>query len=144
MNRLKCTLGITLMCSFLMTMAMASGSHHDEKASASLFKGTQKLCPVRKKAIDTSDYAKVEGQKVYFCCGGCSKKFKKSPSKYFSVMKSRGEVAENIQTACPVSGEDLGAKKVEVALAGRNVYLCCKKCAGKFKKSPSKYLKKIK
>jgi YHS domain-containing protein len=30
-------------------------------------------------AINTNFYADVSGQRVYFCCGGCSSKFKQDP-----------------------------------------------------------------
>jgi YHS domain-containing protein len=116
------------------------GSHQHKKAeTTSNFKGTQKVCPIMKNPIDEEAYVESQGQKVYFCCPGCDKKFLKDPEKYFSEMKTRGEVSENIQTVCPVSGEDLDENKVSLTLPGRKVFFCCKKCSRSFKKDPAKY-----
>jgi len=41
-------------------------------------------------------------------------------------MKERGEVAENIQKVCPVSGDKLDDDKVSLTLSGRKIYFCVK------------------
>jgi YHS domain-containing protein len=124
----------------------ASGSHkHDMKKSeaAAMVKGTQKVCPIRKEAIDPTVSIEYQGQKIYFCCSGCDEKFLKDPESYFAEMKKRGEVTESIQTVCPVSGDVLDKDKMSLTLPGRKVHFCCKKCVSKFKKSSKVYLKKM-
>ncbi len=126
----------------------ASGSHKQEKAEvkeevSTSVKGTQKVCPIRKEPIDPKSYVDVQGQRVYFCCSGCDKKFLADKDAKFLEMKERGEVAENIQTICPVSGEELENHDVSIALPGRNIYFCCKSCVKKFNKDTEGYLKKM-
>jgi YHS domain-containing protein len=107
------------------------GVHKQHQKS---IKGTQKVCPIMKGKIDPEVYTKYQGQKVYFCCPGCEGKFIKDSEKKFAEMKERGEVTENIQTICPVSGEALEDHDISVTLPGRKIYLCCKNCVEKFKK----------
>jgi YHS domain-containing protein len=128
----------------------ASGSHnhasHAKKSNSNMkikVKGTQKVCPIRKEAIDTSVYVDHQGQRVYFCCGGCDTKFLKDTDKYFAEMKTRGEIADSIQKLCPVTGDVLEDYDTSLTLAGRKIYLCCKKCVKKFKKDKAKYLKNM-
>ena len=106
-------------------------------------KGSQKLCPIKGKAIDDDDYVDFQGQRVYLCCQGCKKKFKADPEAQFSKMKERGEVADSIQTVCPVSGDALKNHNVFVELAGRKIYFCCKDCIEDFNKDPAKALKAL-
>lgn len=126
----------------------ASGSHkhnhHDSKKEASHhIKGTQKVCPVSKKKIDPSIYIDFQGQRVYFCCPGCDKKFLKNSESRFTEMKDRGERAENIQKVCPVSGDPLEDHEISVDLPGRKIYFCCKRCIKSFNKNKKKYLSQI-
>jgi YHS domain-containing protein len=132
---------------FFTTSLWASGMHNDmehKSAAANVSeKGTQKLCPVRGEPIDPSAHVDVQGQRIYFCCQGCDKKFKQDPESHFEKMKARGEVAESVQTVCPVSGDVLNNHNVSVTLAGRKIYFCCKDCIADFKKDKDKYLKKL-
>ena len=145
-KRLIITILMTMFCGVL----WASGSHkHAEnkkkKTDPKSFhkKGTQKVCPIRKEKIDYEAYVDYQGQRIYFCCQMCDMKFLKNTDKYFSEMKKRGEVTENLQKYCPVSGDKLEDHNAYVTLPGRKVFLCCKKCAKSFKKDKQKYLKKI-
>ncbi|MBF0197153.1 MAG: hypothetical protein HQL32_05565 [Planctomycetes bacterium] len=125
----------------------ASDGHmnHGAKSNKQLpaVKGSQKVCPIMKGKINPDVFTKFQGQKIYFCCPGCEGKFIKDSESKFAEMKSRGEVTENIQTVCPVSGEPLEDRNVSVTLPGRKVYLCCKGCLKKFKKNKEVYLKKM-
>jgi YHS domain-containing protein len=129
---------------------MASGSHshggsHGQEGTkhAATTKGTQKVCPIQKKAIDPEVFIEYQGQKVYFCCPGCDNKFLEDTEIYFGQMKERGEVAENVQTLCPVSGDKLDEDKVSLTLPGRKINFCCKKCVRQFKKDKAKYIKNL-
>ncbi|MFC1569721.1 hypothetical protein ACFL4L_05765, partial [bacterium] len=67
-------------------------------------------------------------QEVKKSCGGCQKAVEK---------------VENLQTVCPVMGEEIN-KDVYVDHEGSRVYLCCQACVDAFKKDPDTYLKKMK
>jgi YHS domain-containing protein len=105
----------------------------------------QTACPVSGETIDkaTSPDVDWEGQRIYFCCANCPPRFKANPEKYFMLLAEAGVELENVQTACPVSGEELGGEMgdpVTVAHRGRTVRLCCAMCRPKLEKDPAKYL----
>lgn len=99
----------------------------------------QSLCPVMGKPIDSSSFTDIQGQRVYHCCPGCSKKLKADPDKYFKDAAAQGILFENIQKTCPVSGEEID-KKSFIDYEGRRIYFCCDGCAPKFLKDPQKFL----
>ncbi|MCK4462020.1 MAG: YHS domain-containing protein [candidate division Zixibacteria bacterium] len=100
----------------------------------------QTLCPVMGGKIDSTIYTDIQGQRVYLCCAGCIKPLKKDPDKYFKKAAADSVLFENVQTSCPVSGEELKEKKVYADHGGRRVYFCYKGCIDKFEKDPQKYL----
>jgi YHS domain-containing protein len=67
----------------------------------------QTHCPVMGGEIDSTAYTDIQGQRVYHCCPGCSKALKADPDKYFKKAAAEGVLFENIQTTCPVGGEEL-------------------------------------
>jgi len=103
----------------------------------------QTNCPVMGGKIDSTVYTDIQGQRVYHCCPMCSAKLKADPDKYFKKAAEEGVLFENIQTTCPVSGEELTDKSVYTDYEGRRVVFCCKKCRGTFAENPAKYLKKL-
>jgi Cu(I)/Ag(I) efflux system membrane fusion protein len=48
--------------------------------------GPQTLCPVMGNPIDPAVFVEYRGQKVYFCCRGCDKKFLENPEKYLAKL----------------------------------------------------------
>lgn len=46
----------------------------------------QPLCPVMDGPIDPAVFVEYQGQKVYFCCKGCDKKFQADPEKYLGKL----------------------------------------------------------
>lgn len=105
----------------------------------------QTACPVTGKAINKEVYVDYQGQRVYFCCPACPDKFRKDPEKYFAQFEKEGIELENIQKACPVSGEKLddhGEPSV-IHYKGRTVKFCCPACEKPFKAEPEKYLKQM-
>ena len=104
----------------------------EEKTEAKKELKNQTNCPVMGGAIDSSYYSDIQGQRVYYCCPMCSKKFKADPDTYFKKAAEQGVLFENIQTTCPVSGEELEDKSVYADFEGRRIYFCCKKCRGTF------------
>ena len=116
-----------------------------QKPAAPASPKAQTACPVSGKSIDAakSPHIDYQGQRIYFCCEHCPAKFKADPEKYFDKLAKDGVVLENVQTACPVSGEKLENKDNFVDYKGRRVYFCCPKCPAEFKKDPAKYLAKL-
>jgi YHS domain-containing protein len=103
----------------------------------------QTVCPVMGKPIDSASFTDIQGQRVYHCCGGCTKKLLADPEKYFKQAAAEGILFQNIQKTCPVSGETLEDRIVYSDYEGRRIYFCCKKCQGKFADNPSEYLKNL-
>ena len=49
--------------------------------------GENKLCPIMvEDEIDEEEVVEFEGKKVFLCCGGCVKKWNKSPKYYIKAM----------------------------------------------------------
>ena len=56
----------------------------------------QTKCPVMGGKIDKSVYTDHEGERIYMCCAGCDKAFKKNPEKYVKKMKDAGIAADKV------------------------------------------------
>ncbi len=108
-------------------------------------KKPQATCPVSGKPVDKSVYVDYQGQRIYFCCANCPKEFRKNPEKYFAKFEAEGIELENIQTACPVSGEKLGehGEAASIRYKGRTVKFCCPACEKPFRAEPEKYLNQL-
>ncbi len=113
----------------------------DSMATAELRNQTH--CPVMGGKIDSTAYTDIQGQRVYHCCPMCTDKLKADPDKYFKKAAEESIVFENIQTVCPVSGEELEKKESYADFEGRRVYFCCEKCIVTFAEDPRKYLSKL-
>ncbi len=106
----------------------------------------QTTCPVTGKAIDpkTSPHVDWEGQRIYFADTAAADIFRKDPEKYFAQFEREGTALQNIQTTCPVSGEQLGGgdmgEPVTILYKGRTIRFCCGMCPPTFRKDPAKYL----
>jgi YHS domain-containing protein len=107
----------------------------------------QTACPVTGKAVDKNIHVDFQGQRIYFCSAACPAEFRKDSEAYFAKIAEAGVELENIQTTCPVSGEELEGGDmggpVSHAYKGRTVMFCCKMCVGKFDKDPARYLAKL-
>jgi membrane fusion protein, copper/silver efflux system len=63
------------------------GHHHGDHApEPGSPQAIQPLCPVMDGPIDPSVYVEYEGQRVYFCCKGCDKKFLANPEQYLDKL----------------------------------------------------------
>jgi YHS domain-containing protein len=78
---------------------------------------------------------------VYLCCPGCSESLKADPDKYFKKAAEMGVLFENVQTTCPVGGEELKSKEIYSDYEGRRLVFCNAGCRDAFHKDPAKYLK---
>lgn len=131
-----------------LTVAAAFSAFGDDakvetKKDAAAVQKNQTHCPVMGGKIDSTVYTDIQGQRVYHCCPMCIAKLKAEPDKYFRKAAADGVLFQNIQTACPVSGETLEDKSVFSDFEGRRVYFCCNKCKSMFPKDSQKYLKKL-
>ena len=50
----------------------------------------QTICPVMGGKVDKQYWTDHKGQRVYFCCPSCEKKFKEAPEKYIAKMLTKG------------------------------------------------------
>ncbi|MEW6365691.1 MAG: YHS domain-containing protein [Acidobacteriota bacterium] len=127
----------TLICAAALLVAISSFGLTEEKR--------QTKCPVMGGDVDpaTSIRMDYQGQRIYFCCAGCPSKFKADPEKYFAKLAAEGIALENIQAACPVTGDALKKRDAFTDYKGRRVYFCCKDCVSAFEKNPPKYLQQL-
>lgn len=142
------TLRKIMLAAIALTVAAAMAAFGDEAKSEAKNDAAKELknqthCPVMGGKIDSTVYTDIQGQRVYHCCPMCIPKIKADPDKYFKKSASEGVLFQNIQTACPVSGEQLKDKSVFTDFEGRRVYFCCNKCKVTFPKGAKKYLKKL-
>ena len=140
LKHITTALAIILVASF--STYTANAKEAGEKEAPKELKN-QTVCPVMGGKIDSTIYTDIQGQRVYHCCPMCSKKLKADPDKYFKKAAEQGVLFENIQTTCPVSGEELEDKSIYTDYEGRRIYFCCKNCRGKFNADPQKYLSKM-
>jgi len=84
----------------------------------------------KKGVVENQSAEYLEG-KVFFCCGGCVKKFAADPEK-FSTAANQQLVATGqfVQTGCPISGGDVDDEQSSV-VGGVAVKFCCDKCKAK-------------
>ena len=134
---------LLLLAGGLITSGFATDTSMPAKPAVPPTLHGQTLCPVMGKPIDSAQSIDIQGQRVYFCCAGCSKKLLGDPDKYFKQAAAEGVLFQNIQKRCPVSGEILLDKKVYSDFEGRRIYFCCEKCRGTFADNPKEYLKKM-
>lgn len=124
------------------------GDDHGSKAGEAKHKisvptslGAQTTCPITGEELEDKDnYVDYEGHRMYVCCKKCKKKATANPEMVAFELYSQGVALENIQTTCPVSGEELEDKDTFVKLYNKTIYLCCKKCKKKAAADPAKYL----
>lgn len=101
----------------------------------------QTVCAISGEELEDRDsYFDYEGHRIYTCCKKCAKKVSKRPEQIALAMFAEGVDLENIQTTCPVSGEELEDRDSFVQVYNKTIYTCCKKCKKKVAANPSKYL----
>ncbi|MDG1873310.1 MAG: hypothetical protein P8J27_05335 [Mariniblastus sp.] len=69
--------------------------------------------------------------KVFFCCGGCVKRYSKDKKKYAAQANQQLVVTGQYkQVGCPISGGDVDDDQAS-KVGGVTVKFCCDKCKGK-------------
>ncbi|RMF79913.1 MAG: hypothetical protein D6744_08675, partial [Planctomycetota bacterium] len=99
----------------------------------------QVRCPLSGEPINKKEFVETDGQKVYFCCGNCKKKYAAEPAKYAAKLAA----SYTYQTKCPVMGGDIDPTVFTELPGGQTVYFCCPGCEGKLSKKPEKYAKNL-
>jgi YHS domain-containing protein len=131
--------GLTIVA--LAAITASAGDVKDEaKDKAPVEQKNQTHCPVMGGEIDSTVYTDIQGQRVYHCCPGCSESLKAEPDKYFKKAAEKGVLFENIQTACPVGGEELKEKSIYYDYEGRRLFFCGADCRAAFQEDPRKHL----
>lgn len=75
--------------------------------------------------------ADYKGKKVFFCCSGCVKQFKKSSKNYASAANLQlVATAQAIQSKCPICGEK-HQDKLSMEIGGAKVHFCTEACQKK-------------
>jgi len=57
----------------------------------------QTTCPVMGGGVDQKIFVDYQGQRIYFCCSGCSTAFNKDPEKYMKKFKEQGVMLEKVK-----------------------------------------------
>lgn len=115
-------------------------------AAAPVVLQAQTTCPISGELLagGEDEVAVVyEGQQVRLCCAKCVKKFQEFPDAALFGMFQAGQKPANVQTTCPVSGEELGADAVSFWVLNKEIKLCCKKCLAKVEKDPAAWFDQL-
>jgi len=70
----------------------------------------QTLCPIMGGAINTNLFVDALGKRVYFCCGGCPKAFKKNPAKYIAKLEEDGVTLDKAPEKDPAKEQSTDAE----------------------------------
>lgn len=82
----------------------------------------------------------VNNRHVRLCCAGCKKKLEADPAAYVAKLDKAVIAAQTKQynlKQCPISGEALNAKALNVVVGNRLVKICCAGCESKVKANPA-------
>ncbi len=95
----------------------------------------QVACPVDGKPVDKEISVEHGDHAVQFCSEPCRERFTKAPDQYMKNFYH----AFTTQTRCPVMDDPINPAMYVDLAPHQRVYVCCKKCVGKFQKNPAKY-----
>ena len=93
--------------------------------------------------LDGMKDANLNGTQVKFCCAQCEAKFKADPSAYMPKMNEaiiKAASAYPLTNCLVMKDEKLDDSAKTIVYQNRVYKLCCKKCMGKFEKSPAKFV----
>jgi YHS domain-containing protein len=99
----------------------------------------QTICPVSDKPVDEKVFIDDDGERVYFCCEGCTGKYQADPKKYASKLAN----SYAYQTTCPVMKKTIDPTSFTALKDGRKIYYCCDGCGDKLFDKPAKYAKAL-
>ena len=116
----------------------------EKQKAAQLANYPLKTCAVSKEELGSMGepvQVMLEGTLVQLCCKSCTKKAMAKPAEMAQKVKDAAYAAQQktANTTCPVGGEKLEDKVVEVMFGTKLVRFCCEKCAAKYGQEPAKY-----
>ena len=116
----------------------------EKQKAAQLANYPLKTCAVSKEELGSMGepvQVMLEGTLVQLCCKSCTKKAMAKPAEMAQKVKDAAYAAQQktANTTCPVGGEKLEDKVVEVMFGTKLVRFCCEKCAAKYEQEPAKY-----
>lgn len=136
---MKCSITVSaLIAGFVLTLA-SSPAYAGPAGEAKEY--AMPNCPIMDEPVNFSASTPTEQGPVYFCCAGCIDKYKADPAKYAKKVEAQRKVLADrpkVQVKCPLSGDPVDPK-ISIKHDGRELYFCCKGCAGKFEKNSDKY-----
>jgi len=120
----------------------------EKQKAAQLANYPLKTCVVSKEELGSMGepvQVMLEGTLVQLCCKSCTKKAMAKPAETAQKVKDAAYAAQQktANTTCPVGGEKLEDKVVEVMFGTKLVRFCCEKCAAKFEQDPAKHEGKL-
>ena len=83
----------------------------------------------------------VNNRHVRLCCAGCKDKLVADPVAFIAKLDKaviKAQTKDYNLTQCPISGEALNAKALNIVVGNRLVKLCCAGCEAKVKNNVSK------
>ena len=101
-------------------------------------------CVISKEKLDeTAKDVVVNNRLVRLCCGGCVRKLKKNPQKFFKELDyaiEKKQIPSYPLTTCVISGKALESTAPNVIVGNTLVRICCKGCISKVTADPAKYI----
>jgi YHS domain-containing protein len=88
------------------SMVFAGNAKNSDKKQDSDVK-YQTMCPVMGGKINKKLFVDYKGKRIYVCCQGCIKMFKKNPEKYIKKLEKEGVTLEKVKS------EDAGKAKTK-------------------------------
>jgi len=89
----------------------------------------------------------VNNRHVALCCAGCKAKINADPAGFIAKL-DEAVIAKQAATypfkKCPVSGDAIGDKPVNVVIGNQLIELCCNGCKDKVNADPAKYIAMVK
>ncbi|MHC4444994.1 MAG: heavy metal-binding domain-containing protein [Planctomycetota bacterium] len=95
----------------------------------------QVRCPIMGGVVNPKVFSEHKGQRIYYCCPGCDRKFKADPDKYLKKMPE----FSTEQVHCPITGKSIDPR-YSMELGGKKVYFCSEECGPKFKANLKKHM----
>lgn len=129
MNKVENTENLEAKSKLVFTEKAFKNAFEKKKSEVNLDEVKCILMP--KKNVIAGKFVEYKEGKVYFCCGGCVKKFNADVEK-FTTQANHQLVATGqfVQTGCPISGGDVDDDQMSV-VGGVEVRFCCDKCKAK-------------
>ena len=153
---------VKLCCNGCVKKMKAEPAKYFEKADKAIIADQRRMYPLDTCLVSGEDLIEpgkdvedpaidlVVGNRLFrVCCGGCVKKIKKDPTKYFAKLDAaviKDQLGHYPLENCVVREKSklgsMGDPK-QIVVANRLVQFCCKGCLPKFDKEPAKYIAKL-